>query len=59
LTRMSDEECKLAINDWFKEIEEELEFLAKRRKEVESEMTEFLHALQTNGNTSRFYPPFR
>lgn len=55
LAKMSDEECELAIKDWFKEIEEECEFLAKRKKEVESEMTEFLRALRTNGNTSRFY----
>lgn len=51
------EVCELAIKDWFKELEEELEFLAQRKKEVESEMTEFLHALRTNGNTSRFYRP--
>lgn len=57
LAKMSDEECELAIKDWFKEIEEELEFLAKRRKEVEGEMTEFLRALRTNGNTAKFYRP--
>jgi len=57
LAQMSDEECELVIKDWFKEIEEELEFLAKRKKEVESEMTEFLRAIRTNGKTSRFYHP--
>jgi hypothetical protein len=57
LAKMSDEECGLAIKDWFKEIEEELEFLAKRKNEVESEMTEFLRAVRTNDNTSRFYHP--
>jgi hypothetical protein len=57
LAKMLDEECELAIKDWLKEIEEELEFLAKRKKEVENEMIEFLHALQQNGNTSRFYHP--
>ena len=56
---MSDDECGLALKDWFKEIEEELEFLAKRKKEVESEMTEFLRAIRANGNTSRFYHPLR
>lgn len=55
LAKMTDEECELAIKDWFKEIEEELDFLAKRRKEVENEMTEFLRALKKNGNTSKFY----
>jgi len=57
LAKMSDEECELAIEDWFKEIKEELEFLIKRKREVESEMTEFLRALRTNGNTSRYYHP--
>ena len=55
LAEMSDEECELAIRDWLEEIEEELEFLSKRRKEVENEMTEFLRHLRSNGNTSRFY----
>jgi hypothetical protein len=57
LATMSDEECELAIKDWFKEIEEELAFLTKRKKEVEDEMTEFLRAIRTNGKTSRFYHP--
>jgi hypothetical protein len=57
LAKMSDEECELAIRDWFTEIEEELQFLIKRKKEVENEMTEFLRALRTNGNTSRFCHP--
>ena len=57
LAKMSDEECELTIKDWFKEIKEELEFLDKRKKEVENEMTEFLRALRTNGNTSRYYHP--
>lgn len=57
LAKMSDVECELVIKDWFKEIEEELDFLAKRKKEVENEMTEFLRALRTNGNTSKFYHP--
>lgn len=59
LAKMSDGECELAIKDWSKELEEELEFLAKRKNEVESEMTEFLRAIRTNGNTSRFYHPMR
>lgn len=57
LAKMSDDECELAIKDWFKEIEEELDFLVKRKKEVENEMTEFLRALRKNGNTSKFYHP--
>ena len=49
LARMTREECKLAIKDWYGEIREELEFLAKRRKEVEDEMKEFTRALAHNG----------
>jgi len=55
LAKMSDEECELVIKDWLKEIEEELEFLSKRKNEVENEMTEFLRHLRSNGHTSRFY----
>lgn len=42
LARMTREECSSAIEEWLEEISEELEFLAKRKKEVEREMEEFL-----------------
>jgi hypothetical protein len=48
LSRMTKEECRLAIKDWFKEIEEELEFLIKRKKEVEGEMEDFRHRIGNN-----------
>lgn len=49
LARMTREECKLVIKDWYGEIREELEFLTKRKKEVEDEMEEFTRALAHNG----------
>jgi hypothetical protein len=33
----------VAINQWFKEIIEESEFLAKRKNEVDKELAEFLN----------------
>lgn len=48
LARMTTEECRLVIKDWFKEIEEELEFLTKRKKEVEGEMEDFKHRVCSN-----------
>jgi hypothetical protein len=42
LARMTREECKIAIKEWLEEISEELEFLAKRKEEVEKEKKEFL-----------------
>lgn len=54
LTRMTKKECRLAIKDWFKEIEEELEFLTKRKKEVEDEMEEFKRRIGNNHTTKRF-----
>ncbi len=42
LARMSKKSCGLAIEDWVREISEELEFLAKRKAEVEKEMEELL-----------------
>lgn len=50
LAKMTSEECKLAIKEWLGEISEELEFLRKRREEVEREMTEFLNRVKNLGN---------
>lgn len=54
LARMTKEECRLDIKDWFKEIEEELEFLTKKKKEVEDEMEEFKRRIGNNHTTKRF-----
>jgi hypothetical protein len=50
LAKMTEEECKSAIKDWLAELTEELDFLAKRREEVEREMGEFLNRIRNLGN---------
>jgi len=50
LAEMSMEECKMAIKDWVNEITEELEFLNKRRGEVERELKEFLDRIKKLNN---------
>jgi len=50
LAKMTREECRLAIKEWRKEISEELEFLTKRKEEVEREMEEFLNRIKNLGN---------
>ena len=42
IAKMTGEESNLAIKEWREEISEELEFLIKRKEEVEKEMEEFL-----------------
>ena len=42
IAKMTGEEGNLAIKEWREEISEELEFLIKRKEEVEKEMEEFL-----------------
>lgn len=46
LSGMTDEECKLTIKKWFEEISEELEFLSRRREEVEKEKADFLNRVK-------------
>ena len=46
LARMTREECVFAIKGWMEEISEELEFLTKRKEEVEREMEEFLNRVK-------------
>jgi ParB-like chromosome segregation protein Spo0J len=46
LAKMSKEENAMAIEEWLKEFSEELEFLSKRREEVEKEMEEFLNRIK-------------
>jgi hypothetical protein len=50
LAKMTREECNSAIKEWLEEISEELEFLAKRREEVEKEMEEFLNRIKGLNN---------
>jgi hypothetical protein len=47
LAKMTPEECNVAIRDWLDEISEELEFLSKRRIEVEKEREDFLNRIGT------------
>jgi hypothetical protein len=46
LATMTAAECNRAIEDWLDEISEELEFLTKRKEEVEKEMGEFLNRVK-------------
>lgn len=46
LAKMTQIESNLAIREWLKEISEELEFLTKRKEEVEKEMEEFLNRVK-------------
>ncbi len=46
LAPMSKKECELAIKEWFEEINEELDFLTKRKEEVEREIKEFLRRIK-------------
>ena len=46
LASMSEKECRLAIKEWLEEMKEELDFLAKRKEEVEREIEEFLRKIK-------------
>jgi len=50
LAKMKKEECNLAIKESLEEISEELEFLTKRKEEVEKEMEEFLSRIKGLNN---------
>jgi len=50
LAEMSEEECKLAIKDWLRELAEELDFLANRIEEVEKEKEDFINRIRNLGN---------
>jgi len=52
LAKMTDTECNVAMEQWFEEISEELEFLSRRREEVEREKEEFLNRVK--GVANRF-----
>ena len=46
LAKMTEGKCNLAIEEWLREISEELEFLTRRKEEVEKEMGEFLNRVK-------------
>jgi hypothetical protein len=50
LAKITDKECSVAFEDWLKEISEELEFLTRRKEEVEKEMNEFLNRVKNLDN---------
>ena len=50
LARITRAECKLSIKGWLGEISEELEFLTKRKEEVERDMKEFLNRIKNLEN---------
>lgn len=50
LAKIARTECKLSIKEWQDEISEELEFLTKRKEEVEREMKEFLSRIKNLEN---------
>jgi hypothetical protein len=54
MSKESDEECGLAIKQWLEEISEELDFLTKRKAEVEKEREEFLNRIKNLGSSSTF-----
>ncbi len=47
LAKMTPKECSLAITHWLDEISEELDFLDKRKVQVEKERDEFLNRIKT------------
>ena len=50
LEKMTEKECKIAIKEWLDEISEEMEFLAKRKEEVQREREEFLIRVKSLNN---------
>jgi hypothetical protein len=53
LAPMSEKECSVAIREWLRELKEELDFLVKRKEEVEREIEEFLRRVK-NLNLMQF-----
>jgi len=50
LAKMTKKECKTAIKEWMDEISEEMEFLTKRKEEVQREREEFLNRVRSLNN---------
>ena len=55
LAKASEEENQAAIREWLGEMSEELEFLTKRKEEVENERREFLNRIKNVGATSSLF----
>lgn len=55
LSKMDSKESTLAIEEWLGEISEELDFLARRKEEVEKEKEEFLSRMK---NLKNDFPAF-
>jgi hypothetical protein len=55
LAKMTSDECNLVIKEWLGELSEELEFLTKRKEEVEREKEEFLNRIK---NSSIYHSSF-
>jgi hypothetical protein len=54
LARMTDKKCSLVFEDWLAEISEELNFLTRRKEEVEKEKSEFLSRIRSLDDNVRF-----
>ena len=54
LARMTDNKCRVALDEWLTEISEELDFLTKRREEVEKEKSEFLSRIRSLDENTHF-----
>ena len=54
LSGESDEECSSAIKQWLEEISEELDFLTRKKAEVEKEKEEFLNRVKNLGSFPTF-----
>jgi hypothetical protein len=50
IAEMTMDECKKAIKEWLEEMIEELDFLTKRREEVEKEIGDFLNRVKGINN---------
>jgi hypothetical protein len=51
LAKTTEKESKAALEEWLKEISEELEFLTNARQEVEKEQAEFLNRVRSLSGT--------
>jgi hypothetical protein len=55
LAKMDERVCQSAIREWLEELSEEIEFLAKRKEEVEGEMREFISRVKSLDNGISIY----
>jgi len=52
MAKNTEQECRQVIKEWLEEIAEELEFLTRRKEEVEKEMEEFQKRTKNGSNGS-------